>query len=279
MYSLEYLQNGFTYISVRNKVAYAKIALQGAHIFDYRVDGKESFLWLSEQSSFEAGKAIRGGIPLCWPRFGNRDRQLPQHGFARVMLFDLISVEERTPSLTRVHLQLKSSEKSRAIWNFEFVLDVIFDISERLKISMTTHNVGSKEFLLTQAFHTYFKVSDIHDVIISGLEGVVFLDTLRELKELEHKPIVVREEIDRVYEGVIDTILLHDKEKDIKIVAENSASVIVWNPWIMKCLQMSGMKDDAYRAFICIESANAFDDFKIIKPNQKETIAVHYQEV
>ena len=34
---------------------------------------------------------------------------------------------------------------------------------------------------------------------------------------------------------------------------------------------MSAMKDDAYREFVCIESANAFEDFVVLKP-QKEHI-------
>ena len=32
--------------------------------------------------------------------------------------------------------------------------------------------------------------------------------------------------------------------------------------------KMSGMKSDAYREFVCIESANAFEDFKVLKPSQ-----------
>ncbi len=274
MYSLDSFENGFSYLSVSNEVAHAKIALQGAHIFEYQAKDKEPLLWLSEESSFEAGSAIRGGIPLCWPRFGNRDKSLPQHGFARTALFELISVEEINSQLTQVHLRLKSSVKSREIWDYEFVLDVVFDISEKLKISMTTHNVGSTEFLLTQAFHTYFQVSDIEDVVIKGLEEISFIDTLREEHCIEHEPIVIKSEVDRVYEGDIGLIELWDKAKKVEIFAENSASAIVWNPWSKKCLQMSGMRDDAYREFVCIESANAFDDFKILKAGEEKSIKV-----
>jgi len=272
-------ENGFEYIDISNQAAQAKIALQGAHIFQYSVKGEKPLLWLSERSSFEDGVAIRGGIPLCWPRFGNLDTTLPQHGFARVMRFELIAVEEPTPQLTQVHLQLQSSAKSREIWDYAFVLDVVFTISEELTISMTTQNTDSKEFLLTQAFHTYFLVSDIQNVNISGLEKIPFLDTLDKKMDLEDSPITIQSEVDRVYEGNIDEIVLDDKERKIMIVAENSASVIVWNPWSKKCSQMSGMKDDAYKEFVCIESANAFDDHKIVPAGKKETIRVHYKEV
>jgi len=27
---------------------------------------------------------------------------------------------------------------------------------------------------------------------------------------------------------------------------------VVWNPWIEKCKRMSGIKEDAYKEFVCI---------------------------
>ena len=279
MYKHRSFANGFEYLDISNEAADAKIALQGAHIFEYRAKERESLLWLSDRSSFEKGKAIRGGIPICWPRFGNLDKALPQHGFARVMPFRLVSITEKNPRLTQVHLQLKSTPESREIWDYEFVLDVVFDISEKLTISMTTHNLDKRDFLLTQAFHSYFKVSDIDDVSISGLEGISFLDTLQDKRGLEDKALSIKSETDRVYEGDIGMIILKDKNKEVKISANNSASAIVWNPWVEKSADMSGMKSEAYKEFVCIESANAFDDFKIVKAAESRAIKVEYQEV
>ena len=279
MYKERSFENGFRYIEIVNEVAYAKIALQGAHIFEYGVKKKSSLLWLSDQSSFKNGIAIRGGIPLCWPRFGNRDKSLPQHGFARVMQFELISVKESNLESTKVHLQLKSSSQTRAIWDHEFILDIVFCISKELSITMSTTNLGNKEFFLTQAFHTYFQVSDISDVTIFGLEEISFLDTLRDSSDVEENSLGISDEVDRVYEGNIKKILLKDKLKIVEIEAKNSASAIVWNPWVKKCSQMSGMQKDAYREFVCIESANTFDDFKVIMPDEIYEIGVTYKEV
>jgi len=86
------LKNGFTYIEVKNSASSAKIALQGAHIFEYK--NSENLLWLSETSPFEIGKAVRGGIPLCWPSFGTNNPNLAQHGFARTTAFNLLDVDE-----------------------------------------------------------------------------------------------------------------------------------------------------------------------------------------
>jgi len=72
-------ENGFEYIEVKNSIASAKIALQGAHIFEYKCSNKADILWLSPTSHFELGKAIRGGIPICWPRFVECSIRVCQH--------------------------------------------------------------------------------------------------------------------------------------------------------------------------------------------------------
>ena len=276
MYTLRSFANGFEYIEVQNSAAHAKIALQGAHIFEYK--SKESeLLWLSKTSKFEAGSAIRGGIPICWPRFGNLDKSLPQHGFARTSLFELITVEELSEELTQVHLQLKSSAASKKIWNYDFTLDIVFHISETLSISMTTTNESAEEFLLTQAFHTYFQVQNIENITIEGLEGVEFLDTLTGTKNVETQALKIAAETDRVYFGLTKDICLREDDREVFIHAENSNSAIVWNPWVQKCSKMSAMQAEAYKEFVCIESANAFDDFKTVKTDERCTLSVEYR--
>lgn len=45
----------------------ASFALQGAHLLSWKPAGEEEVLWLSNNTPFKNGVAIRGGIPLCWP--------------------------------------------------------------------------------------------------------------------------------------------------------------------------------------------------------------------
>ena len=278
MYKIETLENGFEYIVIENEIAFGKIALQGAHLFEYRVKDKENFLWLSKQSSFEKGSAIRGGIPLCWPRFGNLDRSLPQHGFARTSIFKLIEVKEINASLTEVHLQLKSNEETEKIWPFRFTLELVFEIGETLSISMKTINHSPKEMFLTEAFHTYFHVSDIENISIDGLEDLVYIDTLTNERKRQKGSVEIHQEIDRVYLETLSPIILEDQKRKIFIETKGCASTIVWNPWIQKCSQMSAMEPNAYRGFVCIESANAFDNAVTVASNKSHEIKVVYSD-
>ncbi len=275
MFEMKKLENGFEYIEIKNSAASAKIALQGAHIFSFKRSDEE-LLWLSRESAFENGTAIRGGIPICWPRFGNLDTSLPQHGFARIFIFELVSVHEESKILTTVHIKLKSSKESRKIWDYTFELDIFFYISETLKIEMKTTNSDTKEFFITEAFHTYFNISKIADVQIFGLENRHYIDTLIDKEVVQRGSIKIDKEVDRIYKESSSEIVLEDSEKKVRIEAFNSNSVIVWNPWIEKCAKMSGMQKEGYKKFVCIESANALDDFKIVKPNKSVSISVEY---
>ena len=272
MTEIKKLSNGFEYLEIQNESATAKIALQGAHIFEYKRRGKDDLFWLSEVSDFERGKAIRGGVPICWPSFGMNNSELPQHGFARTSLFEFISCEEIDLNTTKVELRLTHSNETLSLWNYKFELRLIVTICDKITIELRTINRDEKEFKLTQALHSYFKLSDISNAVVRGLDKKPCFNALTKENTLQSGDIVFTEEFDKVFQKVDSELILLDEEKTLKVNNEGSSSVVVWNPWIDKCSRMSAMKDEAYREFVCIESANAFEDFVILKPNEEHTL-------
>jgi len=274
LYKIKELENGFKYVEVSNTTSNAKIALQGAHIFEFKRQSRKDILWLSPTSFFENGVAIRGGIPICWPRFGTLDKSMPAHGFSRTAMFKLGDIKEIDEDTTELILFLEDDEESRKIWDFSFRLEVIFTIGKQLSVSIKTTNTDVKEFMITQALHTYFSVADILNAKIEGLESSPYLDTLTDKKELQNGVLIINSECDRVYKEVKNDIVLKDENHTVSLYAKGSSSAVVWNPWIEKGSRMSGMKADAYKEFICIETANAFDDFRVIKPQESHTLSV-----
>jgi glucose-6-phosphate 1-epimerase len=65
---------------------------------------------------------------------------------------------------------------------------------------------------------------------------------------------------------------LKDENREIHIKNSGSSSTVVWNPWIEKTSRMSAMSKNAYEYMLCIESANAFDDRKVLKPQESHTL-------
>ena len=272
MITIKKLSNGFEYLEIENSSATAKIALQGAHIFEYKRKMQDDLFWVSEISDFELGKAIRGGVPICWPAFGMNNPELPQHGFARTSLFECTSREDIDADITEIELRLRDSKESLKLWNYKFELLLKVTVSDKLTIELKTTNKDNKEFKLTQALHSYFKLSDISNAVVKGLDNKPCFDALTNETNIQNGDIIFNQEFDKVFQKVDSELILKDKEKTISINNEGSSSVVVWSPWIEKCKRMSAMKDDAYKEFVCIESANAFEDFIILKPNEEHTL-------
>ncbi len=267
MVELKSFENGFEYLELNNDAASAKIALQGAHIFEYKRREKEDVFWLSETSKFELGSAIRGGVPLCWPAFGLNNPDLPQHGFARTSLFEFVSSKELGENATEVVLRLRDSKESLELWNYKFELEFKITLSDTLVMELKTTNLDAKEFKLTQALHSYFRVSDVSNAVLRGLRGKPRFDALTGKIFIQKEDISFKEEFDSVFQEVDAEIILEDVDARVSVKNEGSSSVVVWNPWLDKCSRMSAMKPNAYREFVCVESANAFEDFKILQPN------------
>lgn len=272
MIEFKTMKNGFEYIEVKNSVAHAKIALQGAHIFHYARVNEKPVLWLSEVSDFELGKSIRGGVPICWPSFGSNNPDLPQHGFARTAMWRVESTQKIDDKTTQVTFKLNETKESLKLWNYKFELEFKVTISEKLIMELATTNLDDKAFEITQALHTYFGISNISNIKIKGLDNKSYFDTLTAEEYIQHGDITFIQEFDSVFQKVDTVLLLLDTDKEVSIKNEGSSSVVVWNPWIEKCKRMSAMKEEAYKEFVCIESANAFDDCKVIQPNRKHTL-------
>ncbi len=273
--------NGFKYIEIQNSQAEAKIALQGAHLFHYKVKEEPSLLWLSKAAFFEEGKAIRGGIPVCFPWFGkNKDNpSLPQHGFARTQLWTVVLEEEKGDSTTHIRLQLKPDTHTLAQWPylFDVTLDII--ISQELSIALSVTNTDTKPFEISTALHTYFSVSDIGTIAIKGLDGRAYYDALEEKNHLQKGDILIHEEVDRVYSHPAETITLLDGDAKVKLQQEGSNSLVVWNPWIEKSKQMSDMSANGYRTMVCLETSNTREDSKVLKPNESHVLKAIIQTV
>ena len=268
--------NGFKYIEVKNAHARAKIALQGAHLFHYKAKYKEPLLWLSQKAYFEKGKAIRGGVPICFPWFGKNsyDDTLPQHGFARNQVWKLMSNQELADGSTHLQLILTPNKETKVLWDYNFVLIYDISVGAELTMKLTTINSDTEAFEITQALHSYFNVSNISSVSVKGLENTIYYDSLDKQLGKQHGVLKIEEEVDRVYFDASSKITLVDNEREIELNQKGSNSLVVWNPWIEKAQQMADMQDDGYETMVCLETANALKDFVLLAPDEVHVLKV-----
>ncbi len=275
--------NGLDYIEIENRYATAKIALQGGHIMHWQPKHTNApVLWLSDQSRYETGRSIRGGIPLCWPWFGAHptDSSLCMHGFARVTPFTVVDVGQMTNGYTRVILQMGHTENAQRQLSYPYTLVLTIEIGATLSIKLATTNRASQPFFMGEAFHTYFNIGDVEKVSISGLEDTEYADKLLEYwRDKQEGAIQFNQEFDRVYVSTNAPVTIHDTvlRRNITINKKGSNTTVVWTPWQKKAHQMADMpRDESWRNMICVETANAMENLVMINPGYTHVLAVEY---
>ncbi|MGB2832562.1 MAG: D-hexose-6-phosphate mutarotase [Methylotenera sp.] len=276
-------ESGLEYIEIDNPLATAKIALQGGHVMAWQPKSQEQpVLWLSSNARFVKGRSIRGGIPICWPWFGAHptDSALCPHGFARVIPWQLVDADTLKNGATRLILQMMETAESRRQLSYPHLLSMTITIGETLKIDLATTNKASHPFVIGEAFHTYFKVSDIANVHVKGLEDALYSDKVFAYeRRVEKNDVRFNGEFDRVYLNTTADCTIEDTglNRQVRVSKSGSQSTVVWTPWADKSHQMGDMgSPEEWRNMVCVETANALENAVVISPNRTHTMSVEY---
>lgn len=258
----------------------AQISLYGAQLLEYIPHAQPAVVWMSDRSFFEPGKAIRGGIPLCFPWFGPhpQDAAKPQHGFARLEEWQLISVEETTEGSIKVILQLTETAASLQWWPFSFKAIACFVIGKTLELQLTVTNTGNNGFEYSDALHTYFNISNIHDIAIEGLQGATYYEGFGTSLHTQQDPLLhFNAETNRRYVNSTGDCTIHDKgfNRKIRVHKTGSKVTVIWNPAAATTKTMHDMSPDAYETFVCVEPANAYPgvDMITLQPGESHTLS------
>jgi glucose-6-phosphate 1-epimerase len=252
--------NGLAKVVVTTAAARGEIYLHGAHVTSWMPNGAQEVLFLSSQSRWEDGRAIRGGVPICFPWFADRtgDPRAPAHGFVRTKSWHLESITQCGDALT-VTMQTASDDNTRKWWPADFRLVHRATFGPELTQELELHNMGTAPLRFEEALHAYFRVGSFQNVRLLGLDGVTYLDKPDENREKRQLgPISITAETDRVYLNTTNAIELEDRalNRRIRVTKDNSFTTVVWNPWVAKAKAMSDFGDNEWMQMVCIETSN-----------------------
>jgi glucose-6-phosphate 1-epimerase len=254
------------FIEITNAQARAVISIYGGQVLAFQPQSAaHDLMFVSKNAYYQAGKAIKGGVPVCWPWFGPdpAGQGRPSHGFARNRLWQVMSTEALPDGATKVTLGFSDTDDTRALWPYAFELAIEITVGRVLTLALVSRNRSDRSFDITQALHTYFTIGDITQTTVSGLEGTTYID---KTDESAVKPqvgaVAIASEVDRVYQGVPSELVIHDGalNRRIRITAIGNQTAVVWNPWSEISVKMADLEDHDYTRFICVETTNAADD-------------------
>ncbi|SDW51382.1 D-hexose-6-phosphate mutarotase [Nitrosomonas communis] len=276
-------QGGFPFIRVKNAKASALISVYAGQVLSFQPAGKtDDLMFLSQKAYYQAGKAIKGGVPICWPWFGPdpEGKGRAAHGFVRNRMWDVIETSVTANGDTQVVLGLADTPETQAIWPHAFILRLEIIVGETLNLALVTRNTGDQAISITQAFHTYFSVGDIHQARVSGLEGRQYLDKADGgQQKMQSGAVTISSEVDRIYLDVLDDIIVHDPamKRRIHIASQGSQTAVVWNPWARISAEMADLQDDDYLRMLCVETTNAATDIITIQPGSEFRLIANYR--
>ena len=254
-------EDGHKIISICHQYCTARLSLYGGQVLSFVPAGHKDIFWLSDSAYYQAGKAIRGGIPLCWPWFGANDKSQGElkagnHGFARQVnwLVDEITADE---SGVTVILTL-SGEQQHPLWPNRYQLRQTLFFGKCFKQRLAMTNLSESDAQYSAALHSYFRVSNPKNIKIDALTGVNFDDKLTATSNQQINPVSCVGEIDREYHSS-DAMTLLDThwQRKMEVTSENCQQWVLWNPGVELAKTMADIHNGGEQEYVCLEAANS----------------------
>ena len=272
---------GYPEVVLANKFGTAEVALLGANVLSYRPTGHAPVVFRPAKRDYNRGDSFHGGIPVCWPQFGNRFSQdLPQHGFARKMVFEVRGTEY-SEEMTEVTLGLASNGETRRLWPHDFDLEFKVSVSMKLNLKLTTKNTGAAAFDFSCGFHPYFLLRNRDEATIRGLAGLGFFNGLSgEAGDRQTGDLAMDHATDHIFSlpeapkhefAIIDAGL----KRAIALVASGNAKVVVWNPGPEG--RLPDLAADDWRRFVCVEPVSDWPGGGTLAPGETHELLAAIQ--
>ena len=261
--------------------ATGEMYLHGAQVTSWISSGRNEALYVSPNSIWQDGRAIRGGVPICFPWFGDKqgDPSAPAHGFVRTKSWELEGIESRGEGI-EVTMSTTSDDVTRKWWPFDFRLICRGTFARGLQIDLIVTNSGSSAFWFEEALHAYFAVGDAESALVHGLDATRYIDkTDNRVQKLQSGDIYITAETDRVYLDTTGPVELVDlaTSRRIHIWKQSSQTTVVWNPWMEKSIALKDLGPEQWKEFVCIETANVAPLALKLGPGETHTMVVKVQ--
>jgi glucose-6-phosphate 1-epimerase len=266
-------------IHIATKSAIAEIYIYGAQVTSWISARVGEVLFLSEKSYWEAGRAIRGGIPVCFPWFRAKtdNPHAPSHGFVRIKEWQVESIARASDDSVCVSLSTESDETTRRWWPYDFSLEYRISVGTSLRLELRMENLGQSALLFEEALHTYFKVMNVKEAKVRGLDGVAYLDNRESnLEKKQLGELTISKQTDNAYTHATGAVEIIDPllRRNIRTDKQGSSSTIVWNPWQDGASSMHDMGNEEWRSMLCVEGGNILSSAVKLAPLQNHTMTI-----
>ena len=274
---------GYEFIIIDHQNFNAAFTLHGGHLIHFQKKHHTPLIYLSDHAIFNENKAIRGGVPICWPWFSKAKEtlgiNLPSHGFARISKWAVSTINEDSDGV-KIDFVFTSNTKTKQQWDHDFLLTLKASLSDSVTLELVTKNTGTQGFSYSGALHTYLYIGNVMQCSVEGL-AKNYSDSLDNGKNKKAPAkLTINAELDSIHQTNEDDVIIKDtgNQRSIAVTNLGNDSVVVWNPWIDKSAEMVDMPDNGYQNMLCIESAITAENGVLVNPEQKHTLITTIKE-
>ncbi|MGB7555634.1 MAG: D-hexose-6-phosphate mutarotase [Candidatus Korobacteraceae bacterium] len=268
---------GLPKVSIASPIAAGEMYLHGAQVTSWKPAGAEEVFFLSSQSRWEDGQAIRGGVPICFPWFRAKsdDPHAPAHGFVRTKSWELEAIAQHGNAIS-VSMFTESDDSTKRWWPADFRLVYRATFGSELRLELELANKGTTTARFQEALHSYHRVGHVQEARLHGLDKVHYLDNTDANREkVQDGDVVISSQTDRAYLTAKPEVVLEDPvlRRRIHIAKENSRTTVVWNPWIEGAKALPDLGDDEWTQMFCVEASNVLDYAVEVAPGKQHRLA------
>lgn len=240
--------------SLRNAHGHIVVAEYGGQLLHWQCPQGVERLYTPEHLHLVAGRALRGGVPVCFPQFSGRG-DLPKHGLVRTRPWRL-----RAQTASALILAIEDDADTRALWPyaFELVQTLVLD-ANGLSITLDFHNRSDQPLVFTAALHSYLRVPDVTACTLHGLNGHVYEDAADDGRyKNQQGNLFIAGEVDRVFADAPKQLRLnYGTGESLAIRQGGFADTVVWCPGPELAAGFSDMPGADWQRMLCVEAAAA----------------------
>ncbi|MBO5751944.1 MAG: hypothetical protein J6R80_06035 [Kiritimatiellae bacterium] len=274
---------GYPNVVLAGRYGVAEVSLLGANVLSYRPTGQSPVIFrpAKKDDEYNRGDSFHGGIPVCWPQFGNRfSKSLPQHGFASKLVFEP-RASEYSDEMTSITLGLRSNEETLAIWPHKFDLELEISVTMKLNLTLRTKNIDDSPFDFSCGFHPYFILRNRDEALVRGVDGFECLLAARENDLGERSGDIKLDYAPDDVFALPDTpkhafaILDPGLRRAIAVVSAGNTREVVWN-----CGEGANIVDFGegdWQRYVCVEPVSDWPGGRTLEPGQSHELMVAIQ--
>ncbi|WP_122409525.1 D-hexose-6-phosphate mutarotase [Pseudomonas viridiflava] len=243
----------------------AVFSRQGAQLLHFQPRDQKPWLWCAAQ--WPQVGAIRGGVPVCWPWYGRHpgENGWPAHGWGRLLDWKLIDSSESEAGVS-LHWRLQLCD-----WQ----ADLHAELGQGMELSLSTCHEDSEPCHFSHALHAYWRISDVAEVTLQGLDGAPGYDELSRQACQQHGALRVAGGCQRVFEHE-GALQLQDPAwaRQLNIDTGDSTNTVVWHPGSRPLLGVCGSETTG---FVRVEAASGGGESFSLAPGQHAQLKLQAQ--